>query len=895
MPTDGAAPDDSAGLPFDSAGELRKQHADLMKTVRSTTNSGERGRLIRTFLARAQATGLCIAGLAERDMVQGILDYWISALYELPREGPPTDAPISLAPFDETAAPDLSDKPSPFRGLSAFQESDASRFFGREEAVKELSDKVARQPVVVVYGPSGSGKSSLVLAGLLPRLTTRPDGSAAPWRALPVVMPGTDPLAALAAAIRPPSAAQPQWAAEVRARLARAPAEFRKLVEAGPDPRPVVLVVDQFEELFHLCEDQAAREQFAAAVLSLISAPQPEPGHRILLTIRQDFMQEARQLRSLRPVFDNAEATYSPPPLSAREVRRVIERPAELVGLEFDERVVDELVKEASGHPTALPLLQFTLQQLWENKQRNPITYDIYREVGNPREALQRTADRTFASLIPEDQNAAMLVLPALIKPVAGTEAEFVRQRVRRETLLRLLDPVRVNRVLKAFEHAGLVRRTPGADADDDRFEVTHEALIRNWKLLAEWMDEKRQRSEKELQLDATARLWRESGRADGYLLTGPALEDAKRYAASPEVAELVRESQKKQDRQRRVFQFALIGVAGVLLIGCAVLAWALTRLGSKHAEFVQAVQRERALRAQNNSLSQVAGWIPYYREAASKIGKNVQEAARERKLPVRPGFSIGGADGRGERGTAGILTAYVRDRDGKDPKANVLPAGVGVGGVSFLLRGKTYLLTVPQALTSVTPEPGWPVYQPSLLDDGKPDRDQIARVVRSIPPRKDGPRQAAGVIAELLPEIPWDPGVHLLGPITGKGMVKEGQQVQMVGRDSALQVGRVIALDASALVAEPGGRLVAYQNLIAIKPEAGADGQFAPEPSPPVRRRADAGAPVLTLAGRLVGVVFAGADEKDGPMSYAIPIERILNELKVELIVSPRPAGMKR
>jgi WD40 repeat protein len=473
---------------------------------------------------------------------------------------------VLLAPFDASAASDLSDKPCPFIGLNAFQEADAGRFFGREEAVRDLANKVDRHPVVVVFGPSGSGKSSLVLAGLLPQLTGR--------RVLPVVVPGTDPLAALAAAVRPPGVELSEWVAKARPKLAKEPEQFRAQAEAGLEAVPVVLVIDQFEELFSLCQDQPTREQFLAAVLSLVEpADTGVAGNQVVLVVRQDFVPEAQVLPSLRRVFDNPETTYSPPPLSAREVRRVIVQPAEKVGLEFDERVVDELVKEVSGQPTALPLLQFTLQKLWERRERNRITLETYKTVGNPREALQRTADEVYRGLIPEDQQAAEWVLLELVQPRAGTEAEFIRRRVRREALTRLLAADRVNRVLDRLERAGLVRRTPGVEADDDRFEVTHEALIRNWPLLAGWLADKRRRSEKEIQLEALAKAWRESGRVAGYLISGEALEEAKRYAgASPEIAELVRVSQERQDHWHRVRWFVLVSLVGVLLGGCVAL-----------------------------------------------------------------------------------------------------------------------------------------------------------------------------------------------------------------------------------------------------------------------------------------------------------------------------------
>ncbi len=522
------------------------------------------------FLADGERTGAVLQSRADRSAAQALLDYWAGVLYAAPTEPGQDPVPdVMLAPFDPALAPDLSDKQCPFIGLAAFLEADADRFYGREEAVKALTEKVLREPVVLVTGPSGSGKSSLVLAGLLPGLKAGPPDGSGGWHYLPVVVPGNDPIGLLLTALCPSGQDPRGWVDEHQRWVLADPAYLRGLVGSVAGGRPAVLVVDQVEELFTLCENQEERKAYAAVVAGLAGWPS---GNRVVLTIREDFLQEAAGLPALKPLVNNPEARFAPPAMSARELRRVIEQPAAMVGLTFDEGIVDDLVKEVAGEPTALPLLQFTLLRLWKNKDRNRISWDAYRRVGSPREALKRTADAVYQHLPQElDRQVARLIFLELVQPTVGVE--FVRRRVRRESVRRLASSVTVDLVLDRFTADGLIRKTRGVDPDDDRFEVAHEALIRNWPLLADWLEGKRKQSEKELQLVAAARLWRESGRKDGYLLAGAALADAQAYAErSPEIAELVRTSQFYQLFWQRVFRGAMTGAVAVLLAGIVVL-----------------------------------------------------------------------------------------------------------------------------------------------------------------------------------------------------------------------------------------------------------------------------------------------------------------------------------
>jgi Novel STAND NTPase 1/Pentapeptide repeats (9 copies) len=533
-----------ATAPFGSFFELRRAHSELMRSVQDRAQISKLTQRIRDFMARAGATGAVLRGSDERDAAQNILDYWNASLLTMRGADRISFTTTQLEPVDESLAPDLSNKPNPYAGLRAFDEKSTDQFYGREEALRILLEKIKRHPIAFIIGPIGSGKSSLVMAGLLPLLAASAGGEEAAWTILPTVIPGTEPLEALLRAFyrsgqRGDQLDFAQWIAQQKSRLKRDPDAICDLIDLPTGTRSAVLVVDQFEEVFTLCRDPAERNAFVAALVALSQTTNVQ--FKILLIIREDMAEQSLQLARLRPFAQDLDARFSPPPPTRGELLQMITLPAKTVGLEFDEGIVDDLCKAVLGEGTALPLLQFTLSQLWAAREGNRVTWAAYRRVGRPREALRHTTERAYGSLSPEDQVVAKNIFLKLITPSASGIGTSIRRRVQRVALIQLAEPNRVNRVLEQFTTAGLIRLTPGLSADDDRFEIAHEALFANWPLLEEWLREERQKSERKLQVITTARLWQQSGHKPGYLPFGAALKEAERYAdAAPEVRELV-------------------------------------------------------------------------------------------------------------------------------------------------------------------------------------------------------------------------------------------------------------------------------------------------------------------------------------------------------------------
>lgn len=501
-----------------SLASLRVQHAELLREDRRAGDAEELLARVEAFLVEGAAAGALIEADADRWAAQALLDYWTTRLYRAGRE--PTHA--TLTEFDPSLAPELPESACPYRGLDAFREDDHQLFFGRARVIEDWLARVRGGRFLAVVGSSGSGKLSLVLGGLIPSLRSGALPNSAAWRYLPPIVPGSDPLGALAELFRP-DGAQAGWVDEQTAIVRGEPAHLVALLGDGP---PAALVVDQFEEVFTLCLDPAARRAFAECLLALATAPETE--HRVVLTLRTDFEDRLALLpERFQQAFGTARVAV--PPLTAAELRDAIEKPAELVGLKFEEGIADRLIGEILGERAGLPLLQFTLLKLWEQRARDRVTWEAYRRLSGPREALGRVADALYDQMSPQRQITTRRVLLRLVRPDEGLE--FTSSRLRRADLHAGAEARdRVDDVLERLVGARLLRRTPGDEPAEDRFEVAHEALVRNWRRLADWLDEERVTLRRRLRLTAAAEHWQASDRDPGGLWSGALLDEALGY-----------------------------------------------------------------------------------------------------------------------------------------------------------------------------------------------------------------------------------------------------------------------------------------------------------------------------------------------------------------------------
>ncbi|RMG95803.1 MAG: hypothetical protein D6706_11340, partial [Chloroflexi bacterium] len=530
--------------PFLSLTSLRYAHNELLKRKRQEGETAEFLRDVEHFIYRAQASGVYLDDDQDRYTAQNFIDYWENRLFAAGKILTDT----LLAEFDPNLQPEIPDEKCPYVGLDAFRQENAPFFFGRSDLIKQLVQKLSEHRLLAVVGASGSGKSSVVLAGLLPVLQKGALPGSEDWHYFPEIVPGSTPLVQLAQLLVPPATSLEEWQHYILSKFYEDPYTLQRLVDERVG-KTAVLTIDQFEETFTLCRNPREREAFLDNLLQFIHS-EKHP-HRLILTMRTDY--EPYLIR--HPLFHTQfeEGTIRLTAMNAAELREAIEEPAKAVGLKFERGLVNEIINDIIGEPAALPLLQFTLRSLWDKRERNRITWDAYHKLGGVTQALAKTADDLYESLIPEDQQTFKRILLQLVRP--SEKLEVTRNRIRRKSLYQQQgeDPGRIDRVLQKLIDKRLVHLTKGTTPDDDQLEVTHEALVRNWPRLVEWIDEARDRLRKRQRLSEQAQQWETLGRDPAALLRGRLLQEALQFNDLNELeTEYVHTSKEAEDAEKR-------------------------------------------------------------------------------------------------------------------------------------------------------------------------------------------------------------------------------------------------------------------------------------------------------------------------------------------------------
>jgi WD40 repeat protein/energy-coupling factor transporter ATP-binding protein EcfA2 len=549
---------------FPSLPALQETHAALLKRYRALGDAPDILAEVNRFIVRGGETGALLDTESDRWAAQSILDYWATEYHRATRELPEA----TLAEFDPELAPTLDDSLCPYLGLDTFKAAQKDRYFGRQQLVDSLVARLKDSRILALLGPSGSGKSSLVLAGLIPTLQDGALPGSAEWIYYPSIVPGAEPLESLARLVLPREADQDRVEAVAR--------EFKNdpdhlATVMGRQQRAALIVVDQFEEVFTLCNDEGDRQAFVANLLRLTRSSGPR--HTVILTMRDDFLGAVARLPSLAPQFEKIMAMVVPP--TAAELRDAIERPAEKIGLKFEEGLVDLLLKDVVNEPAGLPLLQFTLLKLWESRDHNRITRAAYHRLGGGRESLKRSADEAWEELgLQENKDTARRILLELVRPTEGRE--FTSKRVRRQRLYQLGIPEnRVTLALDRLVKARLLRVTPGETSKEDRIEVAHEALVRNWPKLQTWLEEERERLRHRIALTSAAEVWVEHGRDKQLLLRGVLLDEALGYSEladlESEYVAASREDRERALRRKRRITAGFITAGVVIVLGLAI------------------------------------------------------------------------------------------------------------------------------------------------------------------------------------------------------------------------------------------------------------------------------------------------------------------------------------
>jgi DNA-binding SARP family transcriptional activator/WD40 repeat protein len=506
------APDDVDGpVPVDG---LLKASGGVAARVHDAAAAWARRRARCRVVASAPraAAGRSALRIAEAELAGGVVELQ-TARERADRLGAP-DVPVVC----------------PFKGLASFDAPDAAYFFGRERLVAELVARAVGAPLLGVVGPSGSGKSSVVRAGLLPALADGVLPGSEEWRQV-VLRPGEHPLREL--------------------RDSRA--------EASTGDR-LVLLVDQFEEVFTACRDEGERAAFADALVRLANGRSGDG--LVVLALRADFYGRCATYPALSRLLGSNHVLVGP--MQREELRRAIELPAQRAGLEVEPRLVDALLADVEREPGGLPLLSTALLELWQRRDGRTLRLAMYEAIGGVRGAVARLAEDAFARLEAPQQVIARTVLLRLSGEESG--GAVVRRRVALSEFESDRDDD-VARVLEVLAERRLLTMSASA------VEVAHEALLREWPRLRRWLDEDAQGRRTHRRLTDAARDWDERGRDPADLYRGARLAVALEWRSShePELNSTERAfldaSRVATGRAQQRLRVALAGVAALLAI----------------------------------------------------------------------------------------------------------------------------------------------------------------------------------------------------------------------------------------------------------------------------------------------------------------------------------------
>lgn len=439
---------------------------------------------------------------------------------------------------------------NPYKGLRSFGADDTEDFHGREAFVADALARLADEPMVALVGPSGSGKSSVVRAGVLPRVPEEPMADGRRWRAA-LMVPGERPFAAVAAALDGllPDATHSRVDAVMRG-------DDLDLVRAGLHVCPheddhVLLVVDQFEEVFVSAGDPTTADRFVRNLAELAE----DPHGRItpLVTIRADFVDRPLSHPRLGRWIDRGLVTLLP--MSPAELEEACVAPATSVGVAVAPELSAELVAEVAGNPGALPQFQYALTELFDSRGPTGLTLEAYRAIGGVSAVLAQRAEQEYQVLDDAGAVAAREVFLRLVTP--GDGVDDTRRRARRGELEGVADdPAVTQDVLARFGRVRLL--TFDRDATGEAtVEVAHEAMLRAWPRLRDWVDAVRDDLRDHRRLTQAAAEWVTADRHDDYLLSGAPLDRfgglADTVQLTDEETDYLRASLDRRDRDRRL------------------------------------------------------------------------------------------------------------------------------------------------------------------------------------------------------------------------------------------------------------------------------------------------------------------------------------------------------
>ncbi|MFE8603023.1 serine/threonine-protein kinase [Archangium violaceum] len=479
---------------------------------------------------------------------------------------------------------------SPYAGLSSFQEADADRFFGRTREIAALVNRIHDRPLLAVVGPSGTGKSSFVRAGLVPVLKR----SGTPWEAL-VIRPGRNPLSALANMMAPLVSSSDSVEQDLKERklliehLRNEPGYVGNVLRsrARRKQNHILLFVDQFEELYTLVPDAKERLAFTACLLGI--ADDATSPIRVVLSIRSDFLDRVPEDEGF--MAELSQGLYFLTPPNREGLRDALVQPAERAGYRFETpTMVDNMLEHLESTQGALPLLQFAATQLWESRDpsRKLLTTSAYAAIGGIAGALASHADSVLTGMSTQERALVRALFLRLVTP------EHTRALVSADELRELTkDTGEMQRIIDHLVQARLLVVQTGGGATGATVELVHESLIHSWPTLKRWLDEGQEDSGFLEQLRNATRQWQAKKFDNNLLWRGEMVEEARRFQRRyrGELPQLQRDFLDavfaQEVRATRLKRALVVGstVFLVLLVIAAAVALVIIRTSQQEAE----------------------------------------------------------------------------------------------------------------------------------------------------------------------------------------------------------------------------------------------------------------------------------------------------------------------
>ncbi|CAA6808964.1 MAG: High-affnity carbon uptake protein Hat/HatR [uncultured Sulfurovum sp.] len=480
---------------------------------------------------------------------------------------------------------------NPYKGLQSFSYEDRHNYYGREKESKEIAKQLPKTKLFTLLGASGSGKSSLIFAGVMPLiensdvqiLSLRPQSH--PFKSLATVFIPT---------LYPDKLEQIEQNEKLTNKLANNDIKLNNLVETflqETQAKHLYLILDQFEELFTLTKEQKIRNHFLDQLLTLINS---ELNVTLLLSMRADFLSHLSYYEPFNQAYNDHQNTILSL-LSEAKLRKVIEQLALSQGVKFQDGLVDRIIDEIENEAGQLPLLEFALDQLWTNKKGRVITHEVLDEMKSISHSISHYADKIYNDT--KDKESIKKVLIKLVNPGAGTED------TRRIASLDEFSEIDRETIVKLASERLIVTQ-------DQNIDIVHEALIREWGQLQEWIEEYREFLEWEKRLRDDRKVYEENGSKKEDLLKDSRLLKAEEFVKSHEAyiapddkafVDKSSESDKKRKRRDKLF----IGSAFLVLLSIIAVISYLLNLSNNKTEEAEKAQKNTQQLLYKNTVQQ--------------------------------------------------------------------------------------------------------------------------------------------------------------------------------------------------------------------------------------------------------------------------------------------------